>query len=344
MLTPYAFNCIIRHFDEVDRAVSTRLLHKRPWNETALTFLLCELLDGETQDLGRLTYTLAQLQQDLAQDDGLFGIELALETTEFNAAHERYISQSDLGLKLVFDNKIEPELSWTRPYLLQAKRLFPTNANPLAYAETAKFSSLDQEQQKRLKLLETVLGKGYLKYLLYTPRPESIDSDTRLKLAYLRTKSLAGDIFDHTDGLRIYQELLSGGESLKAGIFLADLTQDNLNFGQIHESILRKTFPLSWFIALNFLNKSRFLPYQDLSNQGNAPAGKVGQAPADNQQLVEGILAGDKTQIDELIKRLKANSPDTFPTNIQLLPQHTLTLTYSVGAQLPPDSRRLRPQ
>lgn len=111
MITPKAFIQIINHFDEIDKIVSARTMRKRPWLEVALTSLLCDLLDEQTQDDEKLNYTFKQLQVDLIKDDSLFGIHLCVETIEFNSIYERYISQSDIGLNLIFENKIEPQYS-----------------------------------------------------------------------------------------------------------------------------------------------------------------------------------------------------------------------------------------
>jgi len=157
MITPKAFSQIIRHFDEIDKIVSSRTMRKRPWLEVALTSLLCDLLDEQTQEDEKLEYTFKRLQDDLSKEDSLFGINLQLETIEFNQIFERYISQSDIGLNLIFENKIEPQLSWSRPYLLQAKRLYPMNLNPLLYSEASTFTTIDKDQQRRIEVLNEVL-------------------------------------------------------------------------------------------------------------------------------------------------------------------------------------------
>lgn len=333
MITPKAFGCIIKHFDEIDKVVSSRMMRKRPWSEPSLTSLLCDMLDEETQADGKITYTFKDLQNDLQKEDGLFGINLSIETIEFNPAHERYISQSDIGLRLVFDNKIESGLSWTRPYLLQAKRLFPKSITPLAYPESAGFASFDKNQKKRIDLLNSILGNTYLKYLLFCPRPDGVDDDTRLKLAYLRNKTLTRHIFDYTSGLEVYKELANGTETLKAGIFLTDTDNANPNFGQVHAGILTSTFPLGWFIAMNFSDSDRFL------QQGLAGKSSLSNSDSAGHKLAEGILAGDTKKIDELIKKIH---DDTFPDHIQLLPKHTVTIKVSVGEQIDSNNRRIK--
>lgn len=339
MITPKAFSQIIKHFDEVDKIVSARTMRKRPWFEVALTSLLCDLLDEQTQDDEKLNYTFKQLQDDLSKDDSLFGIHLSLETIEFNPIYERYISQSDISLNLIFENKIEPQYSWTRPYLLQAKRLSPKQVNPLLYTEASTFTSVDKDQQQRINLLNEIFGASYLKYLLFCPRPDDIDTDTKIKLAYLRNKRLSTHIFDYTVGLEIHKEFLNSSDTLKAGIFITDTHNSNLNLGQVHGEILQQTFPFSWFIAMNYSNDKNFLDERDMMEKG-----KHHHPKSESQILVEGILSGDKKQIEKLIEKIKEVRNDNFPDNIQILPKHKITLRCSVGEQINSDRRNIRNQ
>jgi len=338
MITPIIFRSIIKHFDEIDRIVSDKTVRKRPWLEVALTSLLCDVLDEETQDDQKLNYTFKQLQDDLEKEDSLFGINLTLETIEFNSTYERYISQSDIGLNLIFDNKLEPYKSWSRPYLLQAKRLSPKKINPLSYTEASLFASLDKDQQKRIDLLNKILGASYLKYLLFCPRPENIDDETKTKLAYLRYAKLSNGIFDYTFGLEIHNELSNSSDTLKAGIFITDVENSNLNFGQVHSQVLQETFPFSWFIAMNFLNQHDFLDISRIN------IGMKKQESSKNKEMVEGILSGDSKKIDELIKRIGEAETNTIPENIQILPKHKITLRVSVGEKINPDSRIIQNQ
>jgi hypothetical protein len=336
MITPKAFRLIIKHFDEIDRIVSFRTVRKRPWLEVALTSLLCDLLDEQTQEDEKLNYSFKELQEDLDKEDSLFGIHLSLETIEFSSNYERYISQSDIGLNLIFENKIEPQYSWNSPYLLQAKRLTPIKVNPLLYTEASVFSSIDKEQQERIEILNRILGGSYLKYLLYCPRPEYIIKETKIKLAYLRNQTLSSHIFDYIIGLEIYKEFIDSNDTLKAGIFVTGIENSSLNFGQVHRGILDSTFPFSWFIALNLTAKrfidDRYRMERELHNPDNP----------DSKQIVEGILSGDKKQIDKLIQKLDEETKEKRPQNIQILPKHKITLHCSVGEKINSDMQRLK--
>lgn len=147
------------------------------------------------------------------KEENLFEISLSIDTVEFNSTYERYISQSDIGLRLVYENEIEPQLSWIKPYLLKAKRLFPKSIKPLVYTEASRYASIDKDQQSRIDLLQNILGGTYLKYLLFNPRPDGLDDETKIKLAYLRNKALAFHIFDFTSGLELHKKLVNSGDT-----------------------------------------------------------------------------------------------------------------------------------
>ncbi len=327
MITPNAFRLILKHFDEVDKVVSSKTVSKRPWLEVALTSLLCDMMDNDTQTDVKIDYTIKQLQEDLEKEDNLFGISLSIETIEYSPTYERYISQSDVGMKIIYDNKIEPKFSWIKPYLFQAKRLIPTSVNPLYYSETSRFSSVNKEQQKRIETLSKILGEQYIKYLLYCPRPENVDNDTRIKLAYLRNSQLSTHIFDFTAGLEIHKELLSSGETLKAGLFITDVSNSKINFRQVHEFIMQNVFPFSWFMAMNYGG----------NNSKNSML-IASEENTDELKLANGILSGDQDSIDEFLKRLYKLSNDNIPNQIQFLPKHTITVKLSVGEKI--DSNR----
>jgi len=69
VLSPRTYRLLLRHFDALDDVVACRLTHKRPWQEEALTGLLCDLLDAETREEEKVSYTLSQLVEDLGETD-----------------------------------------------------------------------------------------------------------------------------------------------------------------------------------------------------------------------------------------------------------------------------------
>ena len=151
MITPKAIHLIIQHFDALDQAVSKHLNRKRPWSEPALTSLLCDLLDQDVQEEENLSYSTADLNQDLAEIDGLMKITFAVDTHEYDASMEHWVTQADLGFVINFQDHLLPDESWSLPWLLQAKRLYPVQRNPLKYTEISRFSGIDPKQQQRIE-------------------------------------------------------------------------------------------------------------------------------------------------------------------------------------------------
>ena len=107
----------------------------------------------------------------------------------------------------------------------------------------------------------------------------------------------------------------------------------------MHGEILQQTFPFSWFIAMNYSNDKNFLDERDMMEKG-----KHHHPKSESQILVEGILLGDKKQIEKLIEKIKEVRNDNFPDNIQILPKHKITLRCSVGEQINSDRRNIRNQ
>lgn len=194
MISPKATHLLIRHLDAIDRAVTKRTLRKRPWLEPAITSLLCDLMDEETQADENLDYTVGQLNRDLAEQDGLLAVSLDVETHEFHPKVERWVTQSDVGFIPRFQDHLLPKESWSRAWLFQAKRVEPDNRNPVAYSELSRVSAIDKEQRDRMLVLDKVLGGDFLRYLLYCPRPAFLDELTRLKLWRLRQRKVANQI------------------------------------------------------------------------------------------------------------------------------------------------------
>lgn len=326
MITPRAFGKIIRHFNEIDKAVSKRTTRKRPWPEIALTSLLCDLMDSETQIDEKLDYLIGDLQKDLNEEDGLLGINLNIETVQFPTKYERYLSQSDIGIKIVFENKIEPRYSWTQPYFLQAKRLIPNRSSPELYSESAKFGSVDKDQQKRIEIVNDFLQGDFIKYLMYCPRPEQLNENIRTKLAYLRNKSLSQNIFDYTKGLKLYSEFIENGDSIKPGMFVTDIGNSKLNFGEIHRNLISSVIPFSWFIAKNFSTNS--FGEQFSSKDPRRPSNP------DGRRIVNGILNGNSKCIEELINGIREKLDDEFPDSFPILPSHVLDIKVTIGPNL----------
>lgn len=342
MISPRAVPLLIRHFDAVDKSVTSRLLRNRPWLEPSLTSLLCDLLDQDTQREMNLSYTVDQLNTDLAEPDGALAVSFKIDTHEYGPDLERWVTQADLGLVIEYADFLLPDESWTAAWLLQAKRLTPDQRNPLVYSEASKFSAIDQNQKARVENLRRAVGVDFIRYLLYCPRPDNLDAVTRAKLAHLRTSALSTDIFDYTVGLALRDELLNGGASLSAGLFVSTVEGLPTNLGRVHRGLFSDTLPFSWFIL------QHLVPYRGvLIDRGMPPSppghrrSRARENPGDGREdWALAIVRGEKTAIDRL--RNTVDIPANQP--FLVLPQHTLTVRISVGEQFGPDYRTIRDQ
>ena len=345
MLSPIAFDLIIKYFDAVDRTVAAFLNGIRPWGETALTFLLCGLLDEKKQEILNLPYTLRQLNEELSAFDSL-EIHVTLETHEYPPNIERWVTQSDLGFVVNFNNLMIPSDSWTASWLLQAKRLYPTSNNPMQYDETSQFGAANSAQHARIKKLIDATGVSFIKYLLYCPRVESLDHVTRQKIRHLHNRSLGAHIYDYTPGFQLYKERLKVDNSLGAGLLIADpsyLSKPN-TFGVAHSGMLKPIkLPVPSPIMLPFWPsiESYFWPlitplawFLTLQLMGEHP--DIDQS---NSDWVHGIVSGDLEAVERVLK-LFNNDNEQAPG--PFLPPHTLTIGVYVGHDLDPERRQIR--
>jgi hypothetical protein len=164
MLSPRGIAILLRHFDAIDEAVSRRMVRKRPWTEEALTGLLCDLLDGDTQIEENVSYTLKQVHEDFAKSDEPLSIRFRIETRQYPKHLERWVTQSDLGLIINYQNQFAPAHSTRRAWLLQAKRVFPMADDN--YEVDSEFKSTDAAQTERMKALRDWAGTDFIRFLL----------------------------------------------------------------------------------------------------------------------------------------------------------------------------------
>lgn len=326
MISPKAFELIVRHLDAIDRVVSERVVRKPPWAETSLTSLLCDLLDDDTQEDLVLHYSVSKLNHDLSQLDGLLAWTAEIETVQYPPAYERWVNQSDLGLVITYNDELLPSNCWTKAFLLQAKRLYPRRPSATSFDEASRFRAHNPQQHGRIERLNKRLGCDMVSYLLYCPRPSFLEPLTDKKLRHLRHQSLAGNIFDYTDGLLLREEIGASDSSLAAGVFVANSHASPQNLGEVHRWILERSVPLSWFIATLFLDSPRsWLP---------------GQPPHESADFVQRLVQGDTEAVRQLLEIL---GEDGAPSDVgTLLPGRRLTVGLSVGADVPPDLRRIR--
>ena len=344
MISPKAVGLIIRHFDAIDQSVSKRLVRKRPWGEPALTSLLCDLLDQETQEEEKINYSLSELTKDLTEMDGLMSMSFTVDTHEYDSIMERWVTQADLGLIVKFTDELLPADSWSTAWLLQAKRLYPSSRNPVVYTEACRFGAVDHNQNERMRLLEKIVGIPFIRYLLYCPRPYSLDNTTAVKLTHLRNRNLGNRIFDYTLGLILHDELSLRNSSLSPGLFVSDSTDPPPNFGHVHSHILSDFFPFSWFLASHLVDEGPRFRHISRHSPGGGPGrpSKRSELEPDESasKWAEGIVGGNQEAIERLIEVFEGEIEGPFP----ILPSHTLKVNISIGSDLDLESRRIRHQ
>lgn len=333
MLPIAALPLFIRYFDGVDAAAVSKLMRKVPRDEPAITSELCDLLDEDYSDEYSRPYSLKEFRKNVSAAMPLAQVSLQVDTHQYSAQMERWVTQSDIGLVLSYEDHYLPSESWTRSLLLQAKRLFPSGPGPL-YHEASRFESVNSDQHKRINELNTILRCELIKYMLYCPRPKSLDELTEAKLAHLRNFSLEGNIFDYMRGLALHRELEAGGGSLAAGIFVSRAELMPKTLAGTHRSIFRSTVPLSWLIALEFANAGHSDDWWP-----EAPFGvDHSSLDATQREIVAGIMSGDE-QVTHAIGILFGRNPDYAP--LRLLPKHTVRINVSAGGQADPERRRI---
>ena len=157
---------MVKYFDSIDQVLSRRLMRKRTWDEEALTFLLTELLDEEGQSDHNLPYAHNELNKDLSHTNEPLAIFVSLETHNYPKSIERYITQSDIGFILSYEDQFDSDASFRSGWLLQAKRLFKSK-NSNSFTANSRFESIDIDQHERMKALRDWAECDFIRYLLY---------------------------------------------------------------------------------------------------------------------------------------------------------------------------------
>ncbi|MEA3440020.1 MAG: hypothetical protein U9R58_07035 [Chloroflexota bacterium] len=342
MISPKAVHLIIQHFDTIDRAVSKRLSRKRPWSEPSLTSLLCDLMDQETQNEEKLEYSIENLNKDLSEIDGLLDVSFVIETHEYSPKVERWVTQSDIGFVINFEDHLLPHESWKASWLLQAKKLFPDSRNPLKYSEASRFQSHDSKQAERIEILEENIGIKFIKYLLFCPRPENLDEITQKKLTHLRNIRLSENIFDHTLGLELRDELSKIDSSLSAGLFISRIENYPRSLGAVHKDILNASTPFSWFIASHLVSSGFLVNNPNNRNDRKSLRHSKRHMDEENdsgkEEIVEALVKGQ----EEAIKYVVEMSCDDINMEFPILPPHTMTINIGVGTTLNSNLRQIR--
>jgi hypothetical protein len=324
MLSPRTIKLLLRHFDSIDEAVSVRLCRKRPWQEEALTAILCDLLDAETQAEENISYNLNHLREDLARSDEPVGLRLRIDTHQYPKHLERWVTQADFGLIINYQDQFNHSHSSRTAWLMQAKRIFPNKYGQ--YDTNSKFESKDHEQDARIKILQDWGGEEFIRYFLYCPRPKRLLPSVREALNQSRTNALAGDIFDYTLGLELRDDMLSDSPTISAGLFVASLDGMPKTLQEVHASIFEHTTPFSWFLVQHLVGNSGHIARSRRSLE-SIRATNPGYSANDIEQLIR----GDHRVLDgiDLPKSLNADTPP------RILPAHTIEISVVCGLDRP---------
>lgn len=324
MLSPRAIRLLLRHFDALDEAIARRLTRKRPWQEEALTGLLCDLLDTETQIEENVSYTLRQLHEDLAGSDEPVGIRLKIDSHQYPKHLERWVTQADFGFIITYQDQFDRSHSTSSAWLMQAKRVFPSRSG--AYESDSKYASSDAAQDARMKALRDWASEDFIRYFLYCPRPRDLQQSVREALNQARTNALSGDIFDYTLGLELRDDMLSASPTIAAGLFVAALDGTPTTLLETHASLFTRSTPFSWFIVQHMANGRHSLHHRRLCPESIRAAGS-----GPKSREIERLVRGDHRVLDGI------NLPDSLGHDNppRILPAHTIEIAVVCGLDRP---------
>lgn len=342
ILSPKAIELFIKHLNCIDIRLSKKLLSKRPWLETTLTQLLCDLLDEDTQPDENIDYSVFDLNDDLSRDEGIVKLNFSINTHQYSGNLEGKATQSDLGFVINYRDYLVPSSSWSSAWLMQAKRVYPDSTDPVKYSENSKFDALNSKQTKDLERLKNTINLDFVRYLLYCPRPNDLGKTTKAKLKRLRSNQLYQNIFDYSNGLTLWDDLKNGEKTVSAGIFVSKSQIQNL--GYVHKKIFEETIPLSWFFVQHYFNN----PISFSRSSNNIPilvnsdtrisidphsTDLIHDPDKCKEEWAHGIVKGQENSINKLTKAI-----DGEEINFQPVPKHTISVDISIGADLGPES------
>ena len=322
MLTPYQLPLFVRYFDGIDLAVSRRLLRPVAPSETTLTQEFCALMDAGTQRReASLSFDAEALQTALARPGDMVDVQISIETHQHGPRLEAYVSQSDFGLILEYQNTVLPALNWKAAYLMQAKRLFPQATG--GYGLASAFTSISAAQRQRMHDIEAILGRGALRYWLYMPPTHGYDPTSAAAIRALHTRNLSGNIFDYALGLALRDALTDTG-AIEAGLWTTGLDAGDTAFA-IHEAAFRTAHPFTWFMLEHFSNVR-----SSIRLDGALNSDEWGGA---GMERVASIAAGDRQAAQALIDELceKARDPEFDPATMTVLPANSVTIKLRSG-------------
>jgi hypothetical protein len=108
-------------------------------------------MDAGTQRREKLLeFNIDRLNAALAACGDDMQFDVRIDTHPHNPIMEAFVSQSDLGLNVKYQNHVLPAENWLNAYLLQAKRLHRADRSG-EYDDRASFKSVDRRQHDRLE-------------------------------------------------------------------------------------------------------------------------------------------------------------------------------------------------
>ncbi|MEI7924334.1 MAG: hypothetical protein WCJ40_20695 [Planctomycetota bacterium] len=213
IIGPREAKLLFRYFVAVDRCLAGRFSLGYEPDEEHLTSLLTELLDHRGSLLHSLDYSLQQLNDALKSIDSLLQVELSISTNKYNHYQESKATKADLGLVLDYRDHIQPELSFCKAALFQAKRLYSDRDG--VYRLSSVYDAYNETQHEALEEIQNDKSEMHHQdrcfYLLYNPSMRGFEALDQERIKHHLQRGDAGSIFDYTHGLHLYNELL--GES-----------------------------------------------------------------------------------------------------------------------------------
>jgi hypothetical protein len=288
------------------------LVRADPWDEPALTFTFCDLLDHDSQQDYKIDYSIEQLTADLEKGGEPVGVSLEIKTHRYPQKVESYVTQSDIGLIIEYINQFDHDQSYTHGWLLQAKRLFPDNSSwSNAYTMDSQFNSFDSEQHNRMEKINKWARSEFVRYLLYCPKPTHLRSEIREGLSYYRNNSFKGQIFDYALGLQLRDDIKSPNPTTEAGVFVARPDVLQAKFKEIHQKIFRGTVPFSWFVLQHFFQEDGVrLDFSPSESNMNNP-------------VVNGLVTGNPDILEQAPELHHVLRDSRY---LRILPAKTLTI------------------
>jgi hypothetical protein len=180
-MTPRDTTLLVRCLDAVDDVVTSRLrTGSTSPHEEHLTAMLCELLDEKMTTLYALPYPLTKLREELGADPKSLGLSCDFEAVKYPGDIESKVTWADLGIVVIFRDNVEPENSFEKGGLLQAKKLYRQGSRD-CYSLDDKFEKFEARQLLGLVKLAKKYSERYYEgrgpcegslcfYLLYCPR------------------------------------------------------------------------------------------------------------------------------------------------------------------------------